>query len=114
MNESKTDGYIRRIGNALKDDEDVKAGISLTHEAAKEILQLLRQPEQKVGHWKVCKCKAVDSHGEIYTFDDDYAYCSECNNYVHRKEITIDGDGRFPNYCDECGAKMEVGNAKSN
>ncbi len=90
MHESKTDGYIRGIKNALNGDEDIKAGISLTHEAAKEILELLKHPETlssaqpKIGKWM--------------PFDGFWIQCSKCGA-VREKAF-------MENYCPNCGAKM--------
>ena len=79
MHESKRDGYIRRIGIALSND-DVKAGISLTHEAAQEILELLKQPWRSKGKWNVD--------------EDGNSHCPFC------------GSSGFDNFCSTCGADM--------
>lgn len=55
-----------------------------------------------MARWIPNKIEAVDSHGEIYEFDDDYAVCSKCGNVGKKKD-----ENRWPKYCDECGAKME-------
>ena len=87
MHESKRDRYIRLIECYLKEDVE-KNGISFTHAAAKEILELLEQTDKKSGRCMIDKyIKVSDAIETLKNFFSD-----EPNGAIE--------DGAFWNYKD--------------
>lgn len=88
---NKREEYIRRIENALKsDNRSIYCDIFTNAEAAKEILELLKeQPKQKKGKW------IVTSEFE----DCRYVKCNQCKVtqvFYYNKPLT--------NFCPNCGS----------
>ena len=97
MSETKREGHIRRITNALISDE-AKVGIHFTHEAVVELLELLKeQPERKKGKW-IKKMRVTET--EKYTSYDPDWYCA-CCGAKYDPHIA-----RMVNFCYVCGADM--------
>lgn len=84
-NETKREGYIRRIENALKTDvTEITHEIFFTEEATREILELLKEPsaEPKTGRCETCKRNA--DNGGFY--DDGRTRCPIQEHYVLLKD----------------------------
>lgn len=95
MDETKREGYIRRIENALKTDvTEITHEIFFTEEATREILELLKEPsaepKQKIGQWKM----KTDPYG----FFEEIPVCSECGHTTEMRKTY--------NFCPNCGAYM--------
>lgn len=98
MDETKREGYIRRIENVLKADvTEITHEIFFTEEATREILELLKeQPERPKGEWveigdepydewecDVCGC-VIDGSGCVDPegYRDIYRFCPRCGSYM--------------------------------
>ncbi len=67
-------------------------------QALSEIKEMLEsQPERKKGKW-------------VRSFDGNewYWYCSKCKKEWYEEDLWMGGND-FPNFCPNCGAKMDRG-----
>ena len=90
--------WIQRIEEALRHD-DVNAGLSLTHEAAEQILEIIKQSKRRTGEWRL-----------TYDDDDDYlhpvVFCYECGWETYE---TMEEAKKKYKFCPNCGADMREG-----
>lgn len=95
---------ICHVPDACRDCSHYKHGeyLDCMEELLKDALFLLKEKEQKTGHWVSVNdgnIVAIDNDG----FPERACFCSECKKYL----IASDEYAVYGRYCPFCGAKME-------
>lgn len=57
--------------------------------------------------WRIPLLTCEASDGTLYTSQGEEAFCYDCGCRVRREFVSFNEIGRFPNYCPNCGAKMD-------